>query len=244
MALTHIEKLVAKAIHDYHLIEEGDRILVGASGGKDSTVLSWALGRRRRWKAPSFKLEALRVAGDVPGAMMNDESAAAIAALYKEWDIPLHVLEVPIIGRLKKGKKMSCYWCSTQRRTELIKYAMEHGFNKIALGHHLDDILTTLLMNMTKKAELATMPPRVKYDKYPLEVLRPLALVMEESIRSFAQDQGWLQITCSCDYGADGERKEYQRRLDLLTAAQGGGTEEAKRNLFRSLSAIKSRYLP
>lgn len=244
MALTHIEKLAAKAILDYKMIEEGDRILIGASGGKDSTLLAWVLGRRRRWNAPRFKLEALRIAGDVPGGIMNREASQAMEELYAQWDIPLHVLDVPIIGRLKPGKKMNCYWCSTQRRTELIRFAMEHGFNKIALGHHLDDVLATLLMNMTKKAELATMPPCLSYDKYPLKILRPLALVSEESIRSFARSQGWLQISCSCNYGADGERKEYQRRLDMLTKGSDGNTEEGKRNLFRSMSSIRERYLP
>ncbi|GAB1484686.1 tRNA 2-thiocytidine biosynthesis TtcA family protein [Treponema sp.] len=239
MALTHIEKLVAKAVLDYGLLEEGDRILLGASGGKDSTLLAWALSRRQKWGAPPFHLEAVRIASDVPGGGMGEEGAAALAALYASLSIPYRVLEVPIIGRLKEGRSMNCYWCATQRRTELIRIAMEEGFNKIALGHHLDDILVTLLMNMTKKGEIATMKPRLSYDKYPLQIIRPLALVTEESIRSFAQDEGWLSVSCTCDFGADGERREYQKRLDLLC----GGEEHAKRNLYRSLSNINEKYL-
>lgn len=239
MALTHIEKLIAKAVLDYRLLEPGDRILLGASGGKDSTTLAWALGRRKKWKAPVFEMEALRIASDVPGAGMPAAAAQRLAALYDEWGIPLHTMEVPIVERLKPGQRMSCYWCSTQRRTELLRYAMDHGFNKIALGHHLDDVLATLLMNMTKKGELATMPPRLKYDKYPIEIIRPLVLVSEETIRGFARDMGWLQITCSCGYGDDGERKEYQRRLDVLTA----GSIDAKQLMLRSLSHIKEGYL-
>lgn len=239
MALTRIEKLIAKAVQDYSMLAEGDRILIGASGGKDSTTLAWALSRRRVWNAPRFELEALRIAGDVPGGGMDAAAAARLEAMYADWDIPLRTIAVPIVGRLKEGERMNCYWCSTQRRTELIRYALEHGFNKIALGHHLDDILATLLMNMTKKGEIATMPPRLKYEKYPLEVIRPLALVEEESIRGFARDQGWLATTCTCAFGADGERKEYQRRLEVLC----GGTEEGKRNLYRSMSNVKSDYL-
>jgi tRNA 2-thiocytidine biosynthesis protein TtcA len=239
MALTHIEKLIAKAVQDYGMLAEGDRVLLGASGGKDSTALAWALARRRRWEAPRFELEALRIVSDVPGGGMPPDAAERLSAMYAEWGIPYRTLEVPIVGRLKEGERMNCYWCSTQRRTELIRFAMENGFNKIALGHHLDDILATLLMNMTKKGEIATMPPRLKYDKYPLEVIRPLALVEEESIRGFAREQGWLSTTCSCDFGADGERKEYQCRLNALC----GGTEEGKRNLYRSMSNIKTGYL-
>ena len=239
MALTHIEKLVAKAILDYGMLAEGDRILLGASGGKDSTVLAWALSRRRRWEAPRFGLEAVRIVGDVPGGGMPADAAERLARMYADWGIPYRTIDVPIIGRLKSGEKMSCYWCSTQRRTELIRYALDNGFNKIALGHHLDDILATLLMNMTKKGEIATMPPRLKYEKYPLEVIRPLALVEEESIRGFAREQGWLATTCTCAFGADGERKEYGRRLENLC----GGKEEGKRNLYRSMSNIKGDYL-
>lgn len=239
MALTHIEKLIAKAVLEYRMIEEGDRILIGASGGKDSTTLAWALARRRRWSAPRFQLEAVRIVGDVVGGGMDEASAARLADLYRSWDIPYRTLVVPIVGRLKEGQSMNCYWCATQRRTELIRFALSNGFTTIALGHHLDDILVTLLMNMTKKGEFATMPPRLVYEKYPLRVIRPLALVEEESIRGFAREQGWLATTCTCAFGVDRERAEYRRRLDTLC----GSSEEGKRNLFRSMSNVKTDYL-
>lgn len=239
MALTNIEKLIAKAIKDYSLIEEGDRILLGASGGKDSTVLAWALSRRKIWKNPNFELEALRIAGDVKGGGMNASEAEALESQFDEWNIPLHTVHVSIMGSVKEGHSMNCYWCSTIRRSELIDYAIKNGFNKIALGHHLDDILTTLLMNMTKKGETATMIPKLKYEKYPLTVIRPLALVMEQSIRDFVSSMGWKAGSCSCDYGSDGERKRYQKKLDDLTDRK----EESKRLLFASMSNLRQEYL-
>lgn len=238
--MTGIEKAIAKAIYDYHLIEEGDRILIGASGGKDSTTLSWALARRLRWEGPRFTLQALRIRTDVPGGAMPKEAEQALKWLYAEWGVPLETVDVPVIGRLKPGKEMNCYWCATQRRTELMRYALAHGYNKIALGHHLDDILTTLLMNMVKKGELSTMIPKLAYRKFPVTVIRPLALVPEESIRRFAAFQGWLNVTCSCSYGAEGERKEFQRRLEVLT----GGELDAKLRMFYSLSRVNREYLP
>ncbi len=239
MALTNIEKLIAKAVKDYNLIEEGDRILLGASGGKDSTVLAWALSRRKVWKNPNFTLEALRIAGDVPGGGMDAGGAEALKTQFDEWNIPLHTVHVSIMGSVKQGHSMNCYWCSTIRRSELIDYAIKNNFNKIALGHHLDDILTTLLMNMTKKGEIATMIPKLQYEKYPLTVIRPLALVLEQSIRDFVKSMGWKAGTCSCSYGADGERKLYQKKLDDLT----NGKEDAKRLLFASMSNIRREYL-
>ncbi|MEJ5189717.1 MAG: tRNA 2-thiocytidine biosynthesis TtcA family protein [Breznakiellaceae bacterium] len=239
MALYHIEKLIAKAVLDYQMIQEGDRILIGASGGKDSTTLAWALSRRRKWQRPSFELVALRIATDVPGGQLPPEAVRYIENLYRSWEIPLITIEVPVMALVKPGQAMNCYWCSTLRRTELLKYALSHGCNKIALGHHLDDILTTLLMNMTKKGELGTMPPRLRYEKYPIEIIRPLTLVTEEQIRSFAEEMGWAKHTCSCAWGGDKERKDYQRRLEVLT----GGSREAKCLMLRSLSHIKEGYL-
>ena len=238
--MTGIEKAIAKAIYDYQLIEEGDRILIGASGGKDSTTLSWALARRRQWEGPRFELKALRIRTDVPGGGMPEEAEAGLARLYGEWGVPYEVMDVPVIGRLKSGKSMNCYWCATQRRTELMHYALAHRYNKIALGHHLDDILTTLLMNMVNKGELSTMVPKLTYRKFPVTVIRPLALVPEESIRRFAASQGWLNVTCSCAYGAEGERREFQRRLEVIT----GGTLDGKLRMFYSLSRAKHEYLP
>ena len=171
---------------------------------------------------------------------MPEEGEAALERLYAEWGVPYEVIDVPVVGRLKPGKEMNCYWCATQRRTELMHHALEQGYNKIALGHHLDDILTTLLMNMVNKGELSTMVPKLKYRKFPVTVIRPLALVPEESIRRFALASGWLSVTCSCAYGADGERKEFQRRLETVT----GGSLDAKLRMFHSLSRIHPEYLP
>ncbi len=134
---------------------------------------------------------------------------------------------------------MNCYWCATQRRTELSHYAQERGFNKIALGHHMDDMLETLLMNMLHKGEFATMPPVMPYRKFPVTIIRPLALCEERLIVEYAKDRGFLSHTCSCAFNADGERVRTRRRLEALT----NGSSLAKRNLFRSMSRIRQDYL-
>ncbi|MEI6874758.1 MAG: ATP-binding protein, partial [Spirochaetota bacterium] len=141
-AETTLAKLVEVALRRYDMIESGDRILVAVSGGKDSTALACDLAAKLKWWAVPFELRAIHIATDFCSCCKKSSLSERLA----EWGIGYASVDVPVMGRLKPGKKMNCWWCSTQRRTELIKYAMAEGFNKIALGHHLDDMVETLLM--------------------------------------------------------------------------------------------------
>ena len=160
-----ISSLIDKACFDYNLIEEGDKILIGVSGGKDSTVLAEYFSNRAKRPFCGFSYKALNIQSDFAPPF-----PAEIKKLFKKWKVPFESLNVNISARVKEGQKMSCYWCSTQRRTELIRYAMEHGYNKIALGHHMDDILETLLMNALQKGEFSTMIPSLQYENYPIKI--------------------------------------------------------------------------
>ena len=154
MANPALFRKIDKAVYEYGLIQNGDKILVGASGGKDSTTLLEYFGWRKKQRREDFFVAAYHVATEISPGFPDP-----LRRLIKEWNIPLIIEEIKVLERLKPGKKMNCWWCSTQRRTELNNYAMAEGFNKIALGHHLDDILETLFMNILKKSELSTMPP-------------------------------------------------------------------------------------
>lgn len=230
-----IFSLIDKAVFDYSLINDNDRILVAASGGKDSTVLVEYFANRLRRPNCNFSLEAVHIETEITKPV-NEE----LNALFSKWNIGVKNVKVDVLGRLKEGHKMSCYWCSTQRRTELLNYAVKNGFNKIALGHHMDDILETLLMNMLEKAELTTMPPLLQYDKYPVSIIRPLCYVQEELIISHAKESGYICSTCTCDYQMDSFRKQTRTRLEMLTE----GDPVKKEHLFKSLMNIDKRYLP
>ena len=223
-----VQKLTTKAVLERKLIKAGDRILIAASGGKDSTVMAWALSRIRCALKIDYELEALHISSDFCACCKK----SALSGLLEEWGIPFTELSVPIVGRLKEGRKMNCYWCSTQRRTELIRHALEKGFNKIALGHHLDDIIETFFMNMMNKGVLSAMPIYLSYRKYPLSLIRPLGYLEERQIISCAQELGILSSTCTCPYGINSGRREIRERLAAFTKNSGA----VKRRILAALS--------
>ncbi|MEN6492171.1 MAG: ATP-binding protein [Rectinema sp.] len=239
-ARTTLSKLTEIALRHYEMIQPGDNILVAVSGGKDSSCLAWDLALKRQWWDVPFEITACHVATDLADkgyAKPIDE--AWLASRMTEWGIPYVRLDVPVAGRLKPGETMNCYWCATQRRTELMKYAQAHGFNKLALGHHMDDILETLFMNMMKKGEFATMPPVMPYKKYPLTVIRPLSLCEERQIIGCADELNLTSFTCSCSFNLEGERKKTRRLIDQIT----GDSSHIKRNIFASMSRVRPDYL-
>lgn len=235
MARPRLFRVIDKAVFDYRLIEEGDKILIGASGGKDSTALVEYFADRKRQGRENFTFTALHVETEITPPLNS-----GLLSLFREWGVTPVSLHADVLGRLKPGRSMNCWWCSTQRRTELNNYAIEHGYNKIALGHHLDDILETLLMNMLSKGELSTMPPRLKYDKYPVTVIRPLCLADVDTIIAHAEKAAYISETCTCAYQDNSGRKKARSRLQALT----GGNPAEKQRLFQSLRNVKPLYLP
>ena len=223
-----VQKLTCKAVFERKLIQPKDRILLAVSGGKDSSVMAWALSGIRQALKFDYELEALHISSDFCACCKK----SVLAARLEEWGIPFTDLSVPIIGRLKKGRKMNCYWCSTQRRTELIRYALENGFNKIALGHHLDDILETFFMNMMNKGLLLAMPMYLSYRKYPLSLIRPLGYLEEQQIIKCAAEQGILAAACTCPYGVNSGRRSVRERIAAFT----GNSGPVKRRILAAMS--------
>ncbi|MDR1893681.1 MAG: tRNA 2-thiocytidine biosynthesis TtcA family protein [Spirochaetales bacterium] len=234
-ALTLVRKLTLKAILERNLIAEGDRILAGVSGGKDSTVMAWVLSDLKQALKRNFTLEAIHISTDFCSCCQKGALKQNLAG----WGLPFQDLPVPVMGRLKPGKTMNCYWCSTQRRTELIRYAVDHGFNKLALGHHLDDIIETFFMNLLQKGTLETMPARLDYRKYPLSLIRPLAYVEEAQIIACAGEKGILRSVCTCPFGLHSGRREMRARIKPLLG-EGPGP---KRRILRALSGGHWDYL-
>lgn len=230
-----LSSMIDKAVFDYSLIEKGDRILIGASGGKDSTTLIEYFAERSKRPDCGFEYKALHIKSD-----FAPDFPEGIRGLFEKWNVPFESLDVNITERVKSGQKMSCYWCSTQRRTELLNYAIANGYNKIALGHHMDDILETFLMNMLDKGEFSTMTPSLKYEKYPVTIIRPLCYIAEERIIQHATEQGYSGFTCTCTYQDNSTRKLARKKLETLTE----GNLQTKERMFAALKNVQREYLP
>ena len=228
--------LIDKAVFDYKMIEDGDKILIGASGGKDSTALVEYFANRAKRRNENFSFTAIHIETDFEACTMSPK----LRELFAKWNVDSKSLFVDVKNRLKEGHKMSCYWCSQQRRNELLHYAVANGYTKLALGHHLDDILETLLMNMLVKAELSTMPPRLDYEKYPVSIIRPLCFADVGLIKEHAKNAGYISTTCTCSYQDNSGRKDARARLEALTR----GDVSAKEKMFFSLKNINAQYLP
>jgi tRNA 2-thiocytidine biosynthesis protein TtcA len=188
------------------------------------------LAQNRRALGVPYTLEALHISSDFCACCKKGMLQSRLA----QWDIPFSDHFVPVIGRLKPGRKMNCYWCSTQRRTELLKWAVERGFTKIALGHHLDDLLETFFMNLSRRGELAAMPLMLPYRKYPVTLIRPLGYVEEAQVIAAAEELDILRAACTCPYGRNSPRRSTRTAIDTLT----NGSGDAKRRILRAIQVL------
>ena len=231
-----VKKLITKVVLERELIKEGDKILIAVSGGKDSSVLAWALSQIKPALKINYETAGLHISTDFCACCKK----SILCKRLEEWSVPFTDLFVPVIGRLKEGEKMNCYWCSTQRRTELLKYAVENGFNKIALGHHLDDITETFFMNLCSKGTMLAMPILLNYRKYPVSLIRPLALLEEKQIIACAAEQNILKNACTCPYGQNSGRRDMRAKIAEFLGKDAG---DIKRRILKALGEGKIDYL-
>ncbi len=231
-----LSKRLSRALMEYTMISPGDRILMALSGGKDSLALAWFLGRMAGSFPIPFSVHALHVRSEVhPPAL-----APALEIMMAEWKIPLTVLDQPIRSSLRQGEDPNCFICARKRREALLRYAGEEHYQAVALGHHMDDILCTLLMNMIWKGETAAMPPLLDYGK-GLKMIRPLCLIQEHLIEEFIKEKEWKIPARHCPWQGDDSRREIAaRQLQELTA----GKDSLKYNMYRAMSNINRELLP
>jgi len=218
-----------RAIADFNLIEEGDRILVALSGGKDSYTLLHILELLRRKAPVSFRLLAVNVDQGFEGYQWK-----IIEEYVTSLDIDFHRQGTDIAGILEKKLKPAesrCPLCSRLRRGTLYRLAPELNCTKIALGHHADDLIETLLLNLFFTGQIKSMPARLQSNDGRNTVIRPLAYVAEADIAAYAQKKGFPVVCCCCP--ACGQLDNQQRR----------NVKELLAELDRDFPGLKSSML-
>lgn len=191
-----LDRCFNKALREYRLIEDNDRVLVALSGGKDSLFLLDRLAKRREVFLPKFELAAVHV------RMTNisyESSTDYLQTFCEERGVRLHLLTTSFDASTDKRKE-PCFLCSWNRRKQIFELAQREGFNKIALGHHMDDILHTTLMNLCFQGRFEGMPISLKMEKMPITLIRPLCLCHEAQIRAFAEAAGYQKQKKLCPY--------------------------------------------
>lgn len=233
---TYISKRIGKAIADYDMISEGDKILIALSGGKDSLTLLHMLLARKSWAPVKYEITVGHIVSDYRcSSTLPLDSLQEITCRY---GIDLKVKHIEILGNAKE-KRPSCFWCAWNRRKALFEMADENGCNKVAMGHHLDDIVETNLLNLFFNGEISTMNPVQEMFKGKLYIIRPLVYVEEHVIRRFALEEGLLNKPMSCEGPADRNRKYVKEMLRSL----GRINPDVKWNILNSTKRIKKEYL-
>ena len=239
---TRLTKRFHKACADYGLIADGDHVLVGLSGGKDSLALVEFLGKRSQVYVPRFKVTAVHV-------RVKERDYHSDLSYLEEFcarvRVPFVVRDTEIARKASslevKGKeKHPCFLCSWYRRKALFDVAQELGCNKIALGHHKDDLVETLLMNLIFQGSVATIPPLLQMEKMPIEMIRPLCLIEEKEIQEYAELSGYEKQVKLCPLEKVSNRAEVKRLLAQLE----GLNPNVRDSIWGAMENIKSDYLP
>jgi len=227
-----------KAIADFNMIQRGDRVMVCLSGGKDSFTLLTLLHTLRRRSNNKFDVFAFTLDQAQPGW---DDSA------LREWlssrSIPYEILKRDTYSIVKEKipeGSTYCALCSRLRRGIIYRYAEENGFTKIALGHHRDDLIRTVLMSMLYNGDIRSMPPKLLSDNKKHIVIRPLCYAQEKDIITYANEQAFPIIPCTlCGSQENLARKRIGRLIDDLSAEN----PKIPSNMLHALQSIKPSQL-
>jgi tRNA 2-thiocytidine biosynthesis protein TtcA len=236
-ALERFARHVGRGISRFSMIGEGDHVLIGVSGGKDSLALSLALAERRKWVPVSYRISAVQVEWrEYP---MSDQEKTAIDAFYDALGIPFRRIPAQIAPP-SFTKKFSCYTCSRNRKRILFDEAERIGARKIALGHHMDDIARTTLMNLFFHGEVSTMMPVQQFFGGKMAVIRPLCEVRENEVSRLAAR---LDLPSAPNRCPNAEKNRRSLMKEILRQASHVD-RHAVSNVYGAAWRINREYLP
>ncbi len=230
-----------KGINEYDLVSPNDKIAVCISGGKDSMIMAKLFQELKRHDKFPFEVEFIVMD---PG--YNAENRQKIEENARNLSIPINIFESDIFGSVEHIEKNPCYICARMRRGYLYSKAKELGCNKIALGHHFDDVIETILMGMLYGGQVQTMMPKLHSTNFEgLELIRPMYLVRESDIKHWCSYNELQFIQCACrftetcsDIGADGHSVSKRMETKNLIAELKKINPQVEKNIFRSVENV------
>jgi len=236
---TRIKHAVGRAIADYRLIEEGDRVAVAVSGGKDSYTLLHILEELRRRAPVKYELMAINIDSGYPGFR-----ADIIEEHLREHGFACHMEKTDhydIIKEKRRPDSSYCSFCARLKRGALYTLASRFGCNKLALGHHLDDFIETLLLNQFFVGSLKAMAPTMLADNGQTTVIRPLVYVEEQEIIPFSRQNRFPVVCCCCP--VCGVADQQRKRMKELLKGLEKEIPHVKRSLLKALANVQPRHL-
>lgn len=211
--MRHIVSKVRRCVEDYHMIEAGDNVAVGVSGGKDSLLTLAALAKLQEFYPVPFQITALTIDAGIPGTDFSP-----VAELCRKLDVPYHVIPVPIyeIVFIYRKEKNPCSLCAKLRRGALSNEMNRRGLSKIALGHHFDDAVETMLMNLFLEGRIGCFQPVTYLDRSGITQIRPLLYVQEREVRGAVSRLQLPVVDSACPANGSTRREEMKLLLREL----------------------------
>ena len=229
-----------KAINEYELVKPGDRIAVCISGGKDSMLMAKLFQELKVHNKFDFTVKFLVMD---PG--YSPENRKVIEDNARKLNVPIHIFESDIFDSVYNIEKSPCYLCARMRRGHLYSFAQELGCNKIALGHHYDDVIETILMGMLYGAQMQTMMPKLHSTNFEgMELIRPLYLIREDDIKAWRDYNGLHFIQCACKFTDTcttcNNEENQSKRIEIknLIASMKKTNPFVESNIFRSVENV------
>lgn len=231
----------ARAVRDYELVQEGDKIAVCISGGKDSMLMAKLFQEIQKHRKVSFELEFLVMD---PG--YREENRRLIEENATKMGIPITVFETDIFGAVYEIEKSPCYLCARMRRGHLYNQAKEMGCNKIALGHHYDDVIETILMGMLYGGQVQTMMPKLHSTNFEgMELIRPMYYIREDDIKHWRDYNDLHFLQCACRFTdnymkcePDGSSVSKRMEIKYLIAEMKKTNPFVEGNIFKSVENV------
>lgn len=232
-----VRRLLGKAISHYELIQDGDRISVAVSGGKDSLLLLWLLRERLERIPIRYALTAIHVD---PG--FNSESSERLSEFFKKegFSFLIERTNHGVIAHGPENRENPCFLCARMRRATLFKKARELDCPKIAFGHNQDDFIETFFLNICYGGQVAAIVPKQPFFKGEIHIIRPLVLVPADKIRRLCTQLDLPVITNPCPSASRNKREEIRQALDSLCV----NNPKVRGNIFHAMSNINLEYLP